>query len=163
MSKKKETKYVAVNKSVTEKDLMDQMGECSSTLLLPNANIHVPKDKFKEIIERFDSLEEVKNYLLGLEGRSYSLETLAKNIKKAANEYGKLVLGNNFVFHASLIDTEMGKMSFVSNLSNDTAGGMMELMFRNCQMSPLYRDVIVGVYLLCKKAGIDKGDFTPKI
>lgn len=79
------------------------------------------------------------------------------------NEYGKLVSGNNFTFHGALIDQELCKAQFISNLSNENVDEMKVLMFRNCQMSPLFRDIIVDVYQLCKKAGIDKGDFIPKM
>lgn len=161
--KKKETKKVAVNKSLTEQDLQELMGQCTPDILLPRANFHLSKEKFKELIQRYGSLEEVKKYLLALEGRSYSFDSLGKEVKKVMNEYGKLVQGNNFTFHGALIDQELCKVQFISNLSNENVDEMKVLMFRNCQMSPLFRDVIVDVYLLCKKAGIDRGDFTPKM
>lgn len=159
---KKEIKSVAVNKSLTEQDLLAQMGQCSSTSLLPGANVHLSKERFGEIIKRYKTLEDVKKYMLDLESRSYSFEALGKEMKKAANDYGKTVPGHNFIFHGGLIDLELEKSTFISNLSENTANDLAVLLFRNCQMSPLFCDVIVAVYMLCKKAGIDKGDFMPK-
>lgn len=163
MSKEKETKNVAVNKSLTESELLEQMGQCTPETILPYSNFHLSKEKFKEIIQRYKTLDDVRKYFLSLEFRSCAFDSLGEKAKKALDEYGKSVQGNNFAFHGAFIDQELGKSVFFSNLSQETITELTALMFRNCQMSPCFRDVIVGTYMLCKKAGIDKGDFTPKM
>lgn len=161
MSKKKEIINVS-NKPFSEKTLLKLAEMCDITAISSEHSFHIPKEKFKELVKKCKSLDGVRDYVRNLEGRSYEFEALGAKIKEEANGYGENVPGDNFVFHGALVDKELGKSTFVSNLSKAGTDGLMELMFRNCQMSPKFRDVIVGTYMLCKKAGIDRGDFTPK-
>lgn len=162
MSNDKVTKSVS-SKALLEKKLLELAEMCDITAISSEHTFRIPNEKFKELVKKCKSLDGVRDYVRNLEGRSYEFEALGDKIREEANKYGENVPEDNFVFHGALIDKELGKSVFVSNLSMTGANGLMELMFRNCQMSPIFRDVIVGAYLLCKKAGIDKGDFTPKM
>lgn len=162
MSNGKEIKRIS-SKSLSEKKLLELAEMCDITAISSEHSFHIPNEKFKELVKKCKSLDGVRDYVRNLEGRSYEFEALGDKIREEANGYGENVPDDNFVFHGALIDKELGKSVFVSNLAKVGTDGLTELMFRNCQMSPRFRDVIVETYMLCKKAGIDKGDYKPKI
>lgn len=120
--------------------------------------LHLTKNRLKEVLGSCHSMEEAKEKLELLTMQSKNLDSLVESIESKFKRFERRNEGCRLIFHAGFIAPEFGKAHYISNLSETTSDKMAELLFRNCQMSQVYRDALVTAYELCKKAGIDKGD-----
>lgn len=118
----------------------------------------LPKKKLQEILGKFSTFEEAHQYLNELAQRHANIEKLKMRTETRFKRFQTLNEGSRLIFHAAFMEPELGEMHYISNLSETTSNEMAELLFRNCQMSCVYRDAVVKAYQLCKKAGIEDGD-----
>lgn len=158
MEKKKKTDLSADASKSDADALAEIFGKADSVAMFGDGDVRLSKVQLKRVIDKVGSLEEAREYFERLSTRQQKLKQLVDRTSSRVQRFVNLNEGSKLVYHAAFMEMELGEIHYISNLSDVTTGDMAELLFRNCQMSQVYRDAVVKAYQLCKKAGIDKGD-----
>lgn len=159
--KNKTTKETESSADVSKSDadvLAEILGRADAVAMFGDGEVHLSKAQLNRVLGKCSSLEEAREYFECLATRQQKLKQLVDRTSSRFQRFVNLNEGTKFVYHAAFMEMELGEIHYISNLSDVTEDEMAELLFRNCQMSQVYRDAVVKAYQLCKKAGIDKGD-----
>lgn len=159
--KKKSIKENEPGTAASEADadvLAEVFGKADSVAMFGDGEVHLSKVQLMRVLDKVKSLEEAREYFECLATRQQKLKQLVNRTSSRFQRFVNLNEGSKLVYHAAFMEMELGEIHYISNLSDVTVDEMAELLFRNCQMSQVYRDAVVKAYQLCKKAGIDKGD-----
>lgn len=148
---------------ISEEELLKLLQTKDVTVFLPGGTVKVRKDRMNELINECGSMDKLSERITMLSKCHGSIGKIITNLKRAFRRFHQSYPENRLIFHAAFVEESLGESHFISNLSEEDLVSMVGLYFRNCQMSPLFRDIIVKTYECCKKAGIDQGDFKPKM
>ena len=138
-----------------------------------SAKVEMSREEFKKLLKEYDNTKDFIAYIRGLEYLHEDFETSIKGIKEIISLYQdqhpqQLTFMSFFHIEGNPYTHEKGKGETMHCLTNvfdhddDEQGRahIIQILFQNCKMSRAFRDMIVGTYLCCKKAGIADGMYS---
>ena len=153
-----------------DKEKFDKMSadEQVEWLLHQEPTIKMSKESLKELLSNKKASYEFLEYLDGLENLEFDFTVLMKTLQGTLKSFQEmhpqqLTVAALFRIEGDCVHGEPKPTShFLSNIGNDDEESkqhVIEVFFNNCRMSKVFRDIIVGTYMCCKKLGIDTGDY----
>lgn len=134
-------------------------------LLRQKPDIVLPKEELKKQFKNREALDEFIAYAKGLNHLTEDFDQLMNEIKAKLNAFQKqhpLQLTSLSIFHIEgdhISKDTRGKQAIGHCITNILEGeasveekaNITEILYRNCEMSSVFREIIKNVYLCCQK------------
>lgn len=139
-----------------------------------SAKVEISREEFKKLLKEYDNAADFIGYVRGLGDDLHSdFEQAMNEIRAILHRFQEKhpqqlttmafyhIEGNPYSHQPGKGET-MHCLTNVFNNDDDeqSRAHIIQIMFQNCKMSRAFRDMIVGTYLCCKKAGIAEGIYT---
>lgn len=139
-----------------------------------SAKVEMSREEFKKLLKEYDNAADFIGYVRGLgDDLQTDFEQAMSKIRDILHQFQQdhpqqlttmalyHIEGNPYSHQPGKGET-MHCLTNVFDHEDDEQGRahIIQILFQNCKMSRAFRDMIVGTYLCCKKAGIADGMYS---